>query len=164
MIVNQKIARGINWLKHLVDGRIIMSAVTIYKTKQRDQILDCLIRNKDRHITAGEIITALKQSECPVGKTTVYRYLDMLVSQGIVRKYFIEEGKSACYQYIAMNGDCGEHYHLKCIECGQLIHFECKYIEELDSHVKSHHDFMVDYSKTVFYGCCSKCTKETIKR
>jgi Fur family ferric uptake transcriptional regulator len=138
-----------------------MTAVTKYKTKQRDQILDCLIRNKDHHITAVEIITALKQGGNPVSKATVYRYLDKLVSQGIVRKYFIEEGKSACYQYIAKNEDCGEHYHLKCIECGQLIHVECKYLEELDSHVKFHHAFEVDHSKTVLYGCCSNCANES---
>ena len=137
-----------------------MNASMSYKTKQRDQILNCLIQNKDHHITAIEIIADLKQGKSPVGKATVYRYLDKLVSQGIVRRFFIEEGKSACYQYMAKNSDCSEHYHLKCVGCGELIHLKCEYLEELDSHVKLHHDFLVDHSKTVLYGCCGKCTKE----
>jgi Fur family ferric uptake transcriptional regulator len=61
---------------------------------------------------------------------------------------------------MAKNTDCGEHYHLKCVGCGQLIHLECEYLEKLDSHVKSQHNFRVDHSKTVLYGCCGNCTNE----
>ena len=53
-----------------------MTVETSYQTKQRNQILDCLIKNKDRHITADEIMNALNGEKPLVGKTTVYRYLD----------------------------------------------------------------------------------------
>lgn len=135
-----------------------METSTSYKTKQRDQILDCLIQNKDRHITADEITARLGGENAPVGKTTVYRYLDKLVSQGIVRKYFIEEGKSACYQYMDNDSVCNEHFHLKCTGCGKLIHLECRYMGALDSHIREHHAFAVDHSKTVLYGKCIDCT------
>jgi Fur family ferric uptake transcriptional regulator len=135
-----------------------METSTSYKTKQRDQILECLIQNKDRHVTADELMTQLSGDNAPVGKTTIYRYLDKLVSQGIVRKYFIEEGKSACYQYMDADSVCNEHFHLKCIGCGKLVHLECKYMGTLDSHIREHHDFAVDHSKTVLYGKCRACT------
>lgn len=134
-----------------------MNTATSYKTKQRDQILDCLIKNKDRHITADEIRIALIEEKSSVGKTTVYRYLDKLVSQGIVRKYLVEGGKSACYQYMERNDVCNSHFHLKCIDCGQLFHLECDYLGELDTHIRDHHDFYVDNSKTVLYGHCGAC-------
>lgn len=128
-----------------------------YKTKQRDQILDCLVQNKNRHITADQILAALNVEKTLVGKTTIYRYLDRLVAQGVVRKYSIEEGKSACYQYVEQNLACNEHFHLKCIDCGQLIHLECNYLNEMDSHIRDHHNFKVDHSKTVLYGKCGSC-------
>ena len=128
-----------------------------YKTKQKDLIMDCLVQNKDRHVTAEEIIAALTAGKTPVGKTTVYRYLDRLVSQGIVRKYFIEGGKSACYQYMEQGSPCNEHFHLKCTDCGQLFHLKCEYMGDMDSHIKDHHNFTVDHSKTVLYGRCGTC-------
>lgn len=138
-----------------------MDNSTSYKTKQRDQILDCLIRNKDHHITADEIMSVLERDNTPVGRTTVYRYLDKLISQGSVRKFFIEGGKRACYQYMDQNEACSEHYHLKCVGCGQLFHLKCEYLDELDSHIIDHHSFKVDHSKTVLYGCCGDCAKKT---
>ena len=137
-----------------------MSTTTSYKTKQRDQILDCLIQNKERHVTADEILAALHGENALVGKTTIYRYLDKLVSQGIVRRYFIEGGKSACYQYMEQNPNCIEHYHLKCTDCGRLVHLECDYLGKMDSHIRDQHDFLVDHSKTVLYGKCGSCANK----
>lgn len=134
-----------------------MNTVTSYKTKQRDEILDCLIRNKDRHITADEMIADLNREKSQVGKTTVYRYLDKLVAQGAVRRYFIEGGKSACYQYMEQDDICSSHFHLKCIGCGQLFHLECDYLCNMNSHIRDHHNFHVDHSKTVLYGQCGSC-------
>ena len=136
-----------------------MKASTTYKTKQKDQIMNCLIQNKDRHITADEILEELNREKALVGKTTIYRYLDKLVSQGIVRKYIIEEGKRACYQYMEQNHACNEHYHLKCVDCGELFHLECDYLQQLDAHIRDRHHFKVDHSKTVLYGRCGSCGK-----
>ncbi len=134
-----------------------MNSATSYKTKQKDRILECLINNKDRHMTADEILAALNRESPLVGKTTIYRHLDKLVSQGAVRRYFIEGGKSACYQYMEQNGVCKKHFHLKCVGCGQLFHLECDYLGEMDSHIRSHHGFYIDQSKTVLYGQCGSC-------
>lgn len=138
-----------------------MNPAISYKTKQRDQILECLIKNKERHITADEILAAVNGEKSLVGKTTIYRYLDKLVSQGAVRKYFIEGGKSACYQYMEQNCVCSKHFHLKCVDCGQLFHLECDYLGDLESHIRDHHDFHVDQSKTVLYGQCGSCAGKT---
>lgn len=132
-----------------------------YKTKQRDRILECLIKNKERHVTAEEILAALNTEKPLVGKTTIYRYLDKLVSQGTVRRYFIGGGKSACYQYMEQSGVCNKHFHLKCVECGRLFHLECDYMGEMESHIRDHHGFHVDHAKTVLYGQCGSCAGKT---
>lgn len=137
-----------------------MSAATTYKTKQKDLILNCLIQNKDKHVTVDEIIFSLRKAKDAVGKTTVYRYLDKLVSQGTVRKYFIEEGAGACYQYIDTLNQCHEHFHLKCVDCGELIHLECRYLDQMYAHVLSNHNFHIDQSKTVLYGKCKGCSEK----
>ncbi len=129
-----------------------------YKTRQRTQILDCLIDNKSKHLTADEISVILKKQGNEVGKTTVYRSLEKLMEEGSVRKYICEEGKSACFQYVDDSENCHRHFHLKCIKCGKLIHLECDYLSDLEQHIFEHHKFTVDNTKTVLYGVCEECS------
>ena len=131
-----------------------------YNTRQRAQVLDCLVNNKAKHMTADEISMWLWENNITVGKTTVYRTLEKLVSEGQVRRYISEEGKSACFQYVDKEGHCEQHFHLKCTGCGKLIHVQCDYLAELEKHVFEHHRFEVDNTKTVLYGVCEECKAE----
>ena len=131
-----------------------------YKTKQREMILDYMIKNKNIHVTADMIINYFRLYGTPIGKTTVYRNLDKLVTENIVRKFTIEDGVSACYQYAPDGSRCMEHYHFKCSECGKLFHVHCDFMNEISEHVYKKHKFMIDSSKTVFYGICEECRKK----
>lgn len=133
-----------------------------YNTKQRELILKYLCEKEGEHVKAEDILEYLKNNDTPVGKSTVYRYLEALVEQNLVRKYTIEEGKGACYQFIG-NDDthhCKEHYHLKCSDCGELFHVSCEFMDEINEHILNEHNFVIDKSKTVFYGTCEKCRKK----
>ncbi len=127
-----------------------------YKTKQGERIFELLIKNENRHLTAEEICIMLKNEGNAVGTATVYRNLEKLVTEGKIRRYRLEEGGPACYQYIG-DKECHEHFHLKCLNCGSVIHFECDYLTELNEHLLEHHDFHLDRTKIVLYGLCSKC-------
>lgn len=131
-----------------------------YRTKQRELILKCLVDNCSKHLTADNIIEYLKGNDSAVGKTTVYRYLDKLVAEGIVRKYIVEEGKCACFQYSGESGECRQHFHLKCTVCNRLFHVECDYLNQLENHVFEHHKFRIDNTKTVLYGICGDCAEK----
>ena len=71
-----------------------------YKTKQKEIILNFFIKNKNHHLTASDIINYLHIHDENVGSATVYRYLDKLVSKGMIRKYILDDRSGACYQYI----------------------------------------------------------------
>ena len=77
-----------------------MEKIFKYKTKQRARILEYLKNNSKQHITADEIINYFKKTENPIGKSTIYRCIDNLIEENVIRKYINEEGKSACFQYI----------------------------------------------------------------
>ncbi len=132
---------------------------TVYKTKQRQAILDLLDKNTDCHLTADEIFEALAKNSVRVSRTTVYRYLDMLVNEGVVRKFDQGNGEKSCFQIVSDKG-CHEHYHLKCTGCGKLIHLECELVKELEKHISEEHGFKIDQTRTVFYGLCENCKKE----
>lgn len=126
-----------------------------YKTRQRALIEQTLEENGDRHITAEELSERLAQKGFAVGRTTVYRTLERLAEEGKVQKY-TAIGESACYQYIESN-ECCEHFHLKCVSCGKLIHIECNHLAALSEHIAAEHGFQVDMLKTVLYGLCGDC-------
>lgn len=128
-----------------------------YKTKQRDLILSCLRENKAQHITVDEIIEHLKAQGTPVGQTTVYRNLGKFVKDGIVLKYTNAEDMTSCYQYVEQSDGCVTHYHLVCIDCGQMVHLQCEYLDNLSTHISNEHQFNLDKFKTVLYGCCNIC-------
>lgn len=133
----------------------------VYKTKQRSNILNYLKENKEKHITAEEIILYFKKIGTPIGKSTIYRYLDNLVQENIIRKYANSEtGGAACFQYINNHDKCNNHYHMKCTKCGALIHLDCDEINELSNHIFKEHNFKLDTCKIILYGTCENCLNE----
>ena len=126
-----------------------------YSTRQRDLILNFL-KESSTHITAKDIILHLKEQGINIGTATVYRALEKFVSQGILKKMVIDERSGACYQYVD-NMHCSEHFHLKCIKCGKLIHLSCEFLATLENHIYNHHSFTVSSGKTVIYGTCIDC-------
>lgn len=128
-----------------------------YTTRQGELILSFLKAEPGRHFTADDIMRALSESGKSVGKATVYRHLDKLIKSGEVRKYIVDEGSSACFEYIGNADECCEHYHLKCSVCGRLLHVKCGYLDEVSGHIFEHHGFTVSPEKTVLYGICGNC-------
>ena len=131
-----------------------------YNTKQKENLLSYLMKNKDKHTNVQEISAFLSAEGTPVGVATIYRQLDRLVEQGIVRKYAFDGKTCACYQYIDETSDCRTHFHLKCVKCDRLFHITCDHLKDIDKHINEHHGFKVDPSKTVFYGLCADCQGE----
>lgn len=136
----------------------------VYKTKQRALVLEYFRNNEGLHLTIDDICQGLKDDGTPVGKTTVYRYVQKLADEGIVTKYSLDN-ESSCYQYHGENKT--QHFHLKCTVCMELFHASCEFMESVDGHIFHHHGFKVDSSKTVFYGVCQNCLrnrKKTFKK
>ena len=127
-----------------------------YKTRQRDLLLEYLRRHSGEHVTIAQIAAHCAVMGEEIGTSTIYRQVNRLVAQGIVKRYVLGGTSAACYQYVAGAG-CSEHYHMKCKGCGRLVHLECDVIRQLRNHVLENHDFELDLGQTVFYGLCSTC-------
>ncbi len=128
-----------------------------YKTKQKGEILNYLKNNIHRQLTCDEITEGMKAEGLGVGKTTVYRFIVKLHSQGKVRKIIDDDGKGARFQFIDKDMDCNDHLHFKCLSCGEFHHLGCNFMKGVSEHLSSQHHFKIDNSKTVIYGICEKC-------
>ncbi|MDR2403099.1 MAG: transcriptional repressor [Spirochaetaceae bacterium] len=127
-----------------------------YSTRQQKLILDYLASLGDSHVTVFQLVRHFEQEAAGIGQTTIYRHLEKLAARGIIRKYVLNDGKSACYQYVG-NDVCREHFHLTCEQCGSLIHLDCELLDTIQGHLLREHGFQINKLKTVFYGTCGKC-------
>lgn len=127
-----------------------------YKTKQQSAIKECLEMHKDGYVTVMDIENYLKENDCQVGLTTIYRHLEKMEKDGIVTKFSVEGQPGACFQYIEQ-GDNQDCFYIKCEECGEVTKMECHHLAELYSHVNADHHFSINPKKTIFYGKCEKC-------
>ena len=134
-----------------------------YKTKQMTEILTFLKSVQGRHVTVNEICDFFREKGISVGTTTIYRHLEKMVKEGLAAKYVIDGSSSACFEYLGAEEHCHKTscFHCKCEKCGKLIHIQCDEIECLSRHMTEHHDFQLDPKRTVFYGICNECRKNT---
>ena len=127
------------------------------------RIIDFLKSNKDRHFTAFEIADSVC-GDNGSGKSTVYRHITKLLESGEIRRFESRGNNSFVYQYSSENEKCDEHYHLKCVCCGRLIHMECKRLDDVRNHINEEHNFIIGCDRAVLYGKCSECAaKEQVK-
>lgn len=129
-----------------------------YNTRQKQIIYDYLSDNRELLLTCDEISDGLKLQSTPVGKATLYRFLDMLVSSGDARKVVDQSKKSAAYQLLDKEMNCDDHMHLKCNCCGSITHLGCDFMHSVGEHILEHHQFRIDNSRTLIYGVCNKCS------
>ena len=130
-----------------------------YKTKQREEILAYLETTDGQHVTAKSVHHALAESGSNIGAATVYRQLDKLAREGVVRRYMLGQKEAACYEYVGDAGSC-EHahcFHCLCTQCGKLYHMECDHLAGIAEHLSADHGFTIDPQRTVFYGICDEC-------
>lgn len=131
-----------------------------YNTKQKRLIMSFLKDNKSISVTVKDIYDYLLENNEKVNITTIYRYLDKLTEQDIVMKFASDDGKNNCYQYIEGIPDCNEHLHLRCIECGKVIHLDCEYMDGIVKHISECHGFDLKCDNSVLYGRCKECQKK----
>ena len=122
-----------------------------YNTKQKE-IITAIIKKQNKEFTINDIYKELKGQ---VGLTTIYREVNSLINEGFLSKSITNRNKTS-YQYLEK---CHEtnHFYLKCISCGNLIHIDCDCISKLANHIFLKHQFKLTKERIIINGKCPKC-------
>lgn len=123
-----------------------------YNTKQRSAVLGFFEEHAQEQFTIDELISGL-DSSAP-GKSTVYRLVGKLEEEGALRRFSREGTSKAVYQLAGANC-CSEHLHIKCVDCGLLIHLDHDAQDELTKST----GFVIDDSLSMLYGVCADCAR-----
>ena len=124
-----------------------------YNTGKKKQILDFLSANAHSAFTLEEISESIAPDG--KGKSTVYRIVSELVEAAVVKR--ISDGKTrhCSYQYVG-NSECKSHLHLKCRDCGKLIHLDKSVSESFASALRDNGGFMLE-DGCILFGKCTRC-------
>lgn len=95
-------------------ARTILERHGVRPTSQRLRVAELLL-TAPRHLTAEQILAALRQSSGHVSKATVYNTLKLFVDQGLARQ--IHADPERCVYDSTMS----PHHHFQNLETGEMI-------------------------------------------
>ena len=124
-------------MNHIDTLKNILKSEGLRYTKQRQKVWD-EIRISAEHRDAEEIYLAInKKKDLKVSRATVYRTIDVLVKNNLVRKMELGDGR-ALYEHKI---DERHHDHIICVETGKIIEFYDEDLESLQENIVKKHGY-----------------------
>ena len=97
------------------------------------------IRNSKKHMDVEEIFSLLKTKKKIVSRATIYRTLDVLVRNRLIRKMDVGDG----YSLYEPRLDNDHHDHMICEDTGDIIEFFSEELELLQEKIAREHGYTV---------------------
>ena len=107
-------------------------------TLQRQSVWD-EIKRSEEHRDAENIYQSLRDDNISVSRATVYRTIDVLVKNKMVRKMDVGDGKSLYEPKL----DNEHHDHMICVDSGKIIEFFDQELELLQDTIAKKHGYKV---------------------
>ncbi|WP_282939843.1 peroxide-responsive transcriptional repressor PerR [Paenibacillus sp. RC67] len=127
-----------------------LKSTGVRMTPQRHAILAYLL-NTMTHPTADEIYKALAPRFPSMSVATVYNNLKVFIEVGLVREMTYGDHSSR------FDADMSDHYHALCEQCGKLVDFAYKPLDDLEKTAGIETGFVVKSHRVEVYGICSEC-------
>ncbi len=121
-------------------------------TQQRQSIWNEMCAT-DEHRDAEEIYLSLRNEGMSVSRATVYRTIDVLVKNNLVRKLEFGDGR-ARYEH---KMDLEHHDHLICVQCGKIEEFMDETIEEIQETIVNDLGFKLIRHIHQLFVICNNC-------
>lgn len=120
-------------------------------TIQRKIILETL-RRLHSHPTAEELYQLVKPALPRISLATVYRNLDLLADEGLIRKFIVQGSSQKRF-----DGNPHPHSHGQCLKCGKIVDIMMDYDFDPASFIKENHGFEIQDYNLEFKGICAEC-------
>ena len=122
-------------------------------TIQKKVILDELKKSK-KHPTAHELYDIIRVKMPTISLGTIYRNLEILSSEGIIRKIKHADKKK---RYDAITD---EHYHIRCIHCERIEDLTYNVCEDIEKKLGINTEYEIKGCSLLFEGICPDCKKK----
>jgi Fur family ferric uptake transcriptional regulator len=109
----------------------------------------------DCAVTALDLDDEMRQQSPRVGRASVYRALEQLEQLGLVRRIEVSRGVAG-YERVDPTGH--HHHHAICRDCGAMVPFEDRSLEQAIGRLCDAMDFDVTEHDVVLRGLCHRCS------
>ncbi len=124
-------------MSHIDKLKNVLKSEKLRYTQQRQIIWDEM-RSSVEHRDAEEIYLEIKKkNKVKVSRATVYRTIDVLVKNNLVRKMELGDGR-ALYEH---KFDEEHHDHMICVETGKITEFYNEKLEKLQEKIVKEHGY-----------------------
>lgn len=124
---------------------------------RRELILETLAE-LGRHVTAEELLRAVRARDPRIGAATVYRTLRVFQESGLVAERHFEGGATR-FELVSDE----HHDHLICTSCSMIIEFEDEAIERDQQRVAQAYGFLLREHRHELYGICPSCQQRAAR-
>jgi len=138
------------WLWDQLDA--YLARHSLRQTNQRKDIVKAFLAMKDKHVDAESLFAVLKKNSSDIGLATIYRTLGLLKEAGVVEQKSFADGR-AVFELKYPNE---HHDHLICIDCGKVIEFENRDIEDIQVKIAESHGLSLSSHNLELFGRCMK--------
>jgi Fur family ferric uptake transcriptional regulator len=122
-------------------------------THQREAVAE-IVFSSTEHLSVDQIEERLRATGERIGKATIYRTLDLLVRSQLVEEHDFGEGFKRYEHRLSQQP---VHEHLICLECGKVLEFQSREIQEIEAAVSARHGFRPARHRLEIYGLCREC-------
>ena len=122
----------------------------IRMTTQRAAILE-VVRDAEKHLTAGEIFERVRRKYPTIAYGTVYRTLHLLAERGMILEFPFGDQASR------FDRRTDRHDHVQCAVCGELVDVDVPNAMLAKVVAEEQSGFVIDGHQTVFSGVCPGC-------
>ena len=122
------------------------------RSSKRDRIVAVFLGQKG-HVTADELYDLVRREDPGVGRATVYRSLQWMVTAGIAHKVDFGEGRSRFEPSLRHP----RHFHLVCSQCHRSSEFLSSDIEAILEEVAAARNFEPAETVMQVFGICEEC-------
>lgn len=126
-------------------------------TRQRRITIEVLQTKGNEHFSVDELYQEVKRKNPEVGKSTIYRTVQICEEMGIVTRRNFDDGFSR-FELCELD-EKHWHHHLICMKCGKVIEMQDDYLEALEKEIEEKKDFIIINHELKVYGYCSDCYK-----
>jgi Fur family transcriptional regulator, ferric uptake regulator len=124
------------------------------QTWQR-RLLLTIMEEAEKHLDAKELYRRASERDARISLATFYRNLRLFKEQGLIDERHL--GRARCYYEMRQ---LGEHQHLVCETCGEVVEFKSSLVNKLVAEVQRKNNFSVTKVELCLEGYCHKCKDE----
>ena len=123
-------------------------------TEQRETVLDVMLKNRGKHLSAEEVLEKARKKLPNIGIATIYRTLEKLTELDVLCKSIFEGGK---FRYeIYDDNQQHRHHHIICLNCGKITEVQEDLLSDLELKIEKLGFKIIDHDLK-FFGYCPKC-------